>query len=148
MLQKNSNLLVNICEVQLQSAWGNVFPAMAQIYTTLSRIRFSSDSSTGDGGLTYNNRLTCSYPGLSADQFADLDKFLRGLYHVRVATDEGERYEIAGEENPMKVETSFNDGRTEITFRHTAIEPVKYLGNTVEEEEPLGFPYNLTFNLG
>lgn len=147
MLQKNSQLLVNICEVQLQSAWGNVFPAMAHIYTTLSRIRFSSDSSTGDGGLTYSNRLTCSYPGLSEDQFADLDKFLRGLYHVRVATEEGERYELAGEENPMKVETSFNDGRTEITFKHTAIDPVKYLGTTEEEQEPIGFPYNLTFTL-
>ena len=148
MLQKNQNLIINICEVQIKSTWGILFPAVAAIYTSLSKIGWDSNSSTSSAGIEYNNTLKLNYPGLRADQFADLDKFLKGLYEVIVITDEGDRFQVAGEENPMAVGTNFNGGRTEITFSHTAIEPIKYLGNTVDEQEPLGFPYYLTFDLG
>lgn len=147
MLQKNSNLIINICEVQIKSAWGKTFPALAAVYTSLSRIRWNSDAGTADGGILYKNRLTLSYPGLNKDQFHDLDKFIRGLYEIQVKTEEGERYQLAGEENPMAVEMKFNGGQTEIVFSHDAIEPIKYLGNAVEDQEPYGFPYNLTFTL-
>lgn len=148
MLQtRNSNLIVNICEVQLKSTYGTSFPALAAIYTSLSKIGWNSDHSTTNEGTLYRNRLTLSYPGLNKDQFQDLDKFIRGLYQVRVVNDKGERYELAGDENPMGVDTRFNGGATEISFQNNAIEPIKYLGNQAEEEEEIGFPYYLTFNL-
>ena len=148
MLQKNQNLIINICQVQLKSAWGILFPEEGEIYTSLSRISWGSDSSTTAEGIVYNNSLKLSYPGLKPEQFANLDKFLKGLYEVVVTTEEGDRYQLAGEENPLPVETKFNSGKTEITFSQAAIEPIKYLGNTVDEQEPLGFPYYLTFDLG
>ena len=147
MLQKNTNLIINICEVQIKSAWGISFPALAPVYTSLSRIRWDSDGGTADGGILYKNKLTLSYPGLDQDQFSELDKFIRGLYEIQVKTEEGERYQLAGDENPMAVEMKFNGGRTDISFSHDAIEPIKYLGNAAEDEEPIGFPYNLTFTL-
>ena len=147
MLQKNQNLIINICQVQLKSAWGILFPEIAEIYTSLSRISWDSNSTIEDSGVQYKNALKLSYPGLDPDQFADLDKFIKGLYEIVVTTEEGYRFEIAGGENPMAVETKFNDGKTEILFSHTAIEPIKYLGNLIDEQEPIGFPYYLTFNL-
>lgn len=144
---RNNNLIINICGVTLKSAFGSSFPALAPIYTTLSKIKWSSDSTTTNEGVLYKNKLSLNYPGLSQQQFNELDTFIRGLYQVQVATQEGDRYQLAGEENPMAVEISFNGGATEISFNHNAIEPIKYLGNTVEEAEPIGFPYNLTFNL-
>jgi hypothetical protein len=145
---RNDNLIINICAVTLKSAWGNAFPELAEIFTSLSKIRWQSDHSTTNDGILYKNRLTLSYPGLNKDQFQDLDKFIRGLYEVRVQTEVGEKYQLAGEENPMEVKTSFNGGATEITLSHDAIDPIKYLGNQAEEEaEDIGFPYNLTFTL-
>lgn len=148
MLQKNQNLIINICEVQLKSAWGILFPEVAEIYTSLSQIRWESSSAQTPNGIQYKNDLKLSYPGLKSDQFENLDKFLNGLYEVVVTTEEGERYQVAWEENPMEVDTKFNGGKTEITFSHTAIEPIRYIGNTIDDQEPLGFPYYLTFDLG
>lgn len=148
MLGKNQNLIINICQVQLKSAWGILFPEVAEIYTSLSQIRWESSSSQTPHGIQYQNNLKLSYPGLKSDQFENLDKFLKGLYEVVVTTEEGDRYQIAWEENPMEVDTKFNGGKTEITFSHTAIEPIRFIGNTIDEQEPLGFPYYLTFDLG
>jgi len=145
---RNSNLIVNICEVQLKSAHGAAFPTLAGIYTSLSKINWSSSTKTTDDGTLYSNKLTLNYPGLDQDQFSELDKFIRGLYQVRVITDTGARYQLAGDENPMEVEINFNGGATEINFSHAAIEPIQYLGNSAEEAAAeIGFPYYLTFNL-
>ena len=144
---RNDNLIINICGVELKSAYGTAFPALAAIYTSLSKIRWSSNPSTTNDGTLYKNRLTLSYPGLNQDQFNDLDKLIKGLYEVRVTTQDGERYQLAGNENPMEAEANFNGGATEINFFHSAIEPIQYLGNTAEEEEEIGFPYYLTFIL-
>jgi hypothetical protein len=149
MLQtRNSKLIINICEVQLKSAHGSTFPALAEIYTSLSKIKWSSSPSTTNDGTLYKNKLSIIYPGLSQTQFLELDKFIRGLYQVRVITNTGERYQLAGDENPMEVEANFNGGATEINFSHSAIEPIQYLGNSAEEAAAeIGFPYYLTFNL-
>lgn len=146
MLQnRNDNLLINICQVQLKSAQGSSFPEFAPIYTSLSKIRWSSNPSTTNDGILYRNKLTLSYPGLNRDQFQELDKFIRGLYQVTVETEEKEKYRLAGEENPMQVDLNFNGGETEINFTHTAIEPIEFI--EAQEEEEIGFPYNLTFTL-
>lgn len=148
MLVKNTNLIVNICEVSLQSVWGNTFPNLAAIYTTLSKIRWNSEGKTTANGIIYDNALNLSYPGLNDQQFQDIDNLLRGMYLVRVKTEEGKIYELAGFNCPMAVEVNFNDGKTDIIFSQKAIEPVKFLGNEdAPVEEPGGFPYTLTFTL-
>lgn len=144
MLVKNKNLIINICEVSLQSVWGTTFPNLAAIYTTLSKIRWASEGKRTANGIIYDNQLSLSYPGLNDQQFQDLDKLLRGMYLVRVKTESGKIYELAGYECPMAVEVNFNDGKTDIIFSQGAIEPVKFLGS---EDERGGFPYNLTFTL-
>jgi len=147
MLQKNSNLIENICEVQIKSAHGSMFPVVAPIYTSLSQIKWSFKSGTTNEGTLYKNKLEISYPGLNEDQFNELDKFIKGLYEVIVVTALGKKYELAGSNNPMEVEIDFNGGKTGIDFNNVAFEPIKYLGNIIDEAEPLGFPYNLTFTL-
>ncbi len=147
MLQRNQNLIINICEVQVKSAHGSMFPALAAIYSSLSKIKWTCNPKLSDSGILYSNKLSLSYPGLSIDQFTKLDELLNGLFEVVVKTEEGDRFQISGEENPMGVDANFNNGMSDISFDHVAIEPIKYLGNTIEEAEPLGFPYYLTFNL-
>ena len=147
MLVKNNNLIINICEVQIRSSWGVLFPDLAAIYSSLSKISWSSDSDSTDQGLIYKNKLRLSYPGLNQNQFEDLDKLLKGLFELQVKTDSGEIYELAGSQNPMSVDLAFNNGKSEISFSHRAIEPIKYIGMAGAEQEPLGFPYTLTFTL-
>lgn len=147
MLAKNDNLIENICEVSLRSVWGSAFPDLAAIYTSLSKIKWTSEPKATAHGILYNNELRLSYPGLNQDQFNELDKLIRGMYLVRVTTEEGSIYELAGDECPMAAEVKFNGGQTDITFSQEAIEPVKYFGNQENPVEELGFPYTLSFTL-
>ena len=146
MLQKNPNLLVNICRVQLKSVHGSLFPALEEIYTSLSKIKWSSDSQKSAAGIQYKNHLVLTYPGLSSDQFKVLDELISGLYEVTVTDDQGDRYRLAGVKNPMEADTRFGGGSTEILLNNTAIETIEYLGSE-EAAENDGFPYTLNFYL-
>ena len=146
MLQKNTNLLVNICAVQLKSAHGSVFPSLEEIYTSLSKIKWSSDSQKSAAGIQYKNQLVLSYPGLSSDQFRKLDEFIRDLFEVTVTLDNGERYQVAIRENPMEADSRFNGGATEIILSNTAFETIRYLGTEAVAENNQ-FPYTLNFYL-
>ncbi|MUP44882.1 hypothetical protein E0K83_03870 [Gramella sp. BOM4] len=147
MLVKNNNLLEDICEVSLQSVWGKAFPVLAPIYSTLSKIQWNwKDSKTAEG-VIYDNELLLSYPGLNQNQFKELDKLLRGMFLVRVRTEHGNIYELAGTECPMEASVKFNGGQTAISFTQQAIEPIKFIGTEADPVEELGFPYTLTFTM-
>ncbi|TQI72260.1 hypothetical protein JM79_3217 [Gramella sp. Hel_I_59] len=147
MLAKNNNTIEDICEVSLKSVWGNTFPDLAAIYTTLSKIQWKSRSRQTPNGSIYDNTLELSYPGLNDKQFKELDDLIRGMYQVRVRTEKDQYYDLAWEDCPMAASISFNNGRTEITFSQKAIEPIKYIGAAADPVEELGFPYTLTFTL-
>lgn len=147
MLSKNTHLLVNFCRVKIRSVWGQSFPQLAEIYTTLSKIKLDDDGEETDDGILYGRKLTLFYPGLDADQFKNIDKLLKGKYEIQGTTSKGDVYEIAGPQNPMGVKTTYSDGNHQIIFSHKAIEPIKHLGDTPPEEDPRGFAYDLTFTL-
>lgn len=147
MLAKNTNLINDICEVSLQSVTGTAFPNLAAIYTTLSKIRWRWNDTKTANGILYKNSLELNYPGLSIEQFNELDDLIRGLYQVRVKTETGDLYDIGWADCPMEAEVDFNNGQTKIVFSQDAIEPVKYVGTEADPQEELGFPYTLTFTL-
>ncbi|WP_378186871.1 hypothetical protein ACE939_00800 [Aquimarina sp. W85] len=145
VLQKNSTLIVNICQVYIRSTHGNAFPVLTEAQTSPSKIKFTSDSSTSEVGVLYKNKLQLSYKGLSDSHFNDLHKIVTGLYEVYIRTEDGEYLQLSSTRSPMEVKSKFSSKDTSLTFENEDFLPILQMSQ--QKVNDLGFAYTLSFSL-
>ena len=154
-LEKNTELINNICKVQIRSTDGVVdLPSLSSIYFTPSKIQYSISSSRNKNGTLHNKTLRLSYPGLEEDDFSNFDTLVRGVYQIYIQLQNGKVYEISNTRYPMSCSTSFSvTSGHEIVFSVSAPMNIKYIG--VDDSGITGkpglldeqFDYDLDFNL-
>ena len=152
-LEKNDNLVLNICKVLIRSTDDVVdIPSLQKVYHTPSMISFTkSTNQTPDGTLVTKN-LRLSYPGLGENDFSKLNRLTKGVYQVYMEMEDGKVFEVAKSSLPMSCSTSFDIARGhELVFSSTSPEDIVYIGSNIPGEEPIveqqAFNYDFDFNL-
>jgi len=147
-LNRNASfdLISNICQVEIQSAYHNtVIPEFQQVYGSPSSISFRSISRLSDAGIKYENSISLLYPGLGIDDFQNFEELVIDSYYVRLHSTNDLTYDIATIDSEMILRTSFDqDKGFTLNFRGNstkAPQQVLQLGNAI------GFQYTLGFTL-
>ena len=152
VLEKNDNLILNICKVLIRSTDNVVdIPSLQKVYHTPSQITFGTNTAHTENGNLVDKSLRLSYPGLGATDFLKFDQLTKGAYQVYIELDNGELYEVATSKFPMGCSTGFDiDRGHELIFSSRSPSTMVYKGNSggdpVELEEM--FDYDFDFNLG
>lgn len=143
-LEKNTDLILYPCGIQLASITNNDVVLTAAFAVSPSSIRLLSRSTKDQNGILYRNTITADFAGLDVDTFELLDQYCRDEYQVRALMTDGKLFEIAPVETPMQFSTSSSNALTSLTLETTAIGPIKYLTNV---NAVSGLPRPLTFRL-
>lgn len=149
-LLKNSELIQNICQVQIKSVDQTVLiPNFTTVYSTPSKIMLTNSSDLQDSGVLHNKRLSLVYPGLSKEDFANFNDLVRGHYKVIVRLANTAVYEIASEHFPMGCRASYNSASGHaLIFENKSPVTFKYLGNQQGYGIATdGFTYDFNFYL-
>ena len=147
---KNSDLIHNICLVQIKSIDDTVdLSTLTSIYHSPSSINLTKNSNNTPNGILHKKNLNLFYPGISNDVFDRFNELVRGAYQVYIKTDNNDIYEVASTFFPMDCKTNYNitNGHS-ITFESSSPIPIKYIDNQPGEGINIsGFDYELDFYL-
>lgn len=153
VLEKNENLVLNICKVWIRSKDLTVdIPQLQKVYHTPSQITFISGNTNTPNGNLVNKTLRLSYPGLSSTDFQKMYQLARGVYQVYCELAKGDVFELASTMFPMSCDTTFDINRGhELVFSSRSPEEARFLytsdsGNTTPGQEEL-FDYDFDFDL-
>lgn len=145
ILQKNNQLISNICAIYLKSVHGNAFPELTEVHSALSKAKWTSNSSNTDSGVLYKNKIDITYNGLEAETFSNIHTVLHGLHEVIIKTSYGDHFRVGKSECPMMVKNSFSKDQSRLKIENEDFEPIEFISQ--EAAAGFGFAYVLTFSL-
>lgn len=144
MFERNENIQANICQVEIKSVSNNesdLLTRFEKIYSTPSKIKFSSTSKLAVAGIEYTNKITLNYPGLKDSDFSNFNKLLHLKYVVRLGFTINSIFQIGENIIPLRMQINFKiSNGTQITFYNKSFMPIKYIGK-LNDNELIGFPY-------
>ena len=146
---KNSELVTNICTVQIKSVNTVVdLSDLTTLYHTPSSIRLSNSGSLTVDGPLHKRTLSLKFPGLSTTDFSKFATLLKGQYQILVKLTNGDIYEIASNYYPMSLTTAFGFTAHQLSFSGSHPFGIKYRGNQPEDGITIdGFNYDFNFYL-
>ncbi|UOY07736.1 hypothetical protein L0P88_04095 [Muricauda sp. SCSIO 64092] len=152
VLEKNSELIINIYKVMIRSTdLAADLPSLQTIYHTPSKIGFTSRGENTRHGNLYTKTLRLSYPGLSTLDFENFNELLRGTYQVYLELEGGEIYEVATSQFPMECTTDFGmDSGHQVVFSSTSPYSFSYVTTVIPGQSPPLeeiFDFDFDFNL-
>lgn len=153
VLEKNDNLVLNICKVLIRSTDQIVdVPTLQRIYHTPSLITYFSNGSNTVNGNLFDKNINLSYPGLGATDFEKFNNLIKGTFQVYMELENGEIYEVATTRFPMSCSSGFDINRGhQLVFASRAPEPIKYIATNLPGDGPIVleemFDYDFDFNL-
>lgn len=145
---KNSNLIVNICNVYIRSTDAVVnLPELQAVYHTPSKISYTSNGTATENGNLHTKTLRLTYPGLSTLDFDKFNTLIKGVYQVYVALNTGEVYEVASTQFPMQCRTEYTiQSGHQLLFTSTAPFSIAYIDTVAPIPGQVATPLDQMFN--
>lgn len=149
-LGRNANFNVNVCEIRIKPILiqqEDLFDDFQKVYSTPSKIKFTSASKSKPAGIEFINKISLLYSGLKNIDFDNFYTLVHSKVMVQLVFGDLETYQIGTKEIPLSFNVNFKTPiGTVITLKNKTIYPVKYLGK-VGSLSDTDFPYTLKISL-